>query len=197
MAPSTPLTANSDPLHSLLGTQRNLNTAIAGLSARSNSHEGRSRLRHKCTCRLPAPGSAAHIRSKYVLFHNSSCLLHAPGKRTMNLLMKRTMCNRLLRLSVLASLQITIGTGGFSISPKLEFRPVVPEDSLAFILLRSVGSRLKQGSNTYVIRDANRRLFELFREGEASPSDTLADGTTILHVSNNRCLIITVIKPRS
>ncbi|KAL5050683.1 hypothetical protein BDW71DRAFT_215902 [Aspergillus fruticulosus] len=158
MAPSTPLIANSDLLQSLLSTQQNLDTAIA------------------------APGSAAHIRSKYVLFHNNGCLLHAPGRRTINLLIKRTMCNRLLRFSVLASLQITIGTGGFAIRPQLEFRPVVPEDSPAFILLQSVKPRFKEGSNRSVIRDVNRRLFELFREGEASPLDTLADGRTILHV---------------
>jgi hypothetical protein len=119
MAPSTPLIANSALLQSLLSTQRNLDTAITGLSARSNSHEGWSRLRHKCTCRLPAPGSAAHIRSKYVLFINNGCLLHAPGRRTLNLMMKRTMCNRLLRFSVLASLQMTVGTGGSPSAPKL------------------------------------------------------------------------------
>ncbi|KAL4793923.1 hypothetical protein BDV19DRAFT_206779 [Aspergillus venezuelensis] len=114
MAPSTPLIANSDLLQSLFSTQQSLDTAIAGLSARSNSHEGRSRLRHKCTCYLSAPGSAAHIRSKYVLFRNNGCLLHAPGRRTINLLVKRTVCNRLLRFSVLASLQITTGAGGFA-----------------------------------------------------------------------------------
>ncbi|KAL4782869.1 hypothetical protein BJX76DRAFT_368788 [Aspergillus varians] len=157
MAPSTPLIADSDLLQSLLSTQQNLDTAIT------------------------APGSAAHIRSRCVLFHNNGCLLHAPGRMTINLLMKRTLCNRLLRFSVLASLQITIGAGGFAISPKLEFRPVVPEDSPAFILLRSV-RRFKEGSNRSFIQDANRRLFELFREGKASPSDTLADGSTILHI---------------
>ncbi|OJJ04023.1 hypothetical protein ASPVEDRAFT_73591 [Aspergillus versicolor CBS 583.65] len=158
MAPSTSLIADSDLLQSLLSKQQNLDTAIA------------------------APGSAAHIRRRHVLFHNNGCLLHAPGKRTINLLMKRTLCNRLLRFSVLASLQITIGAGGFAISPKLEFRPVVPEDSPIFILLRSVRLRFKEDSNRSLIRDANRRLFELFREGKASPSDTLADGSTILHI---------------
>ncbi|KAL4973670.1 hypothetical protein BDW66DRAFT_168434 [Aspergillus desertorum] len=162
MAPSTPLIANSDLVQSLLGTQRNSDTAIA------------------------APGSAAHIRRQYVLFHKSGCLLHAPGRRTINLVMKRTICNCLLGFSVLASLQITTGTGGFTISPKLVFRPVVPEDSPAFILLRSVRPRFKEDSNRSVIRNVNRRLFELFREGKASPSDTLADGRTILHVAWRR-----------
>ncbi|KAL2871597.1 uncharacterized protein BJX67DRAFT_389133 [Aspergillus lucknowensis] len=158
MAPSTPLSADSDLLQSLLSTNQNLDTAIA------------------------APGSAAHFRSRYVLFHNNGCLIHAPGRRTINLLMKRTLCNRLLRFSVLASLQITIGAGGFAISPKLEFRPVVPEDSPAFSLLRSVRLRFKEGSNRSLIQDANRMLFELFHGGKASPSDTLADGSTILHI---------------
>lgn len=183
MAPSTLPIANSDLLQSLLGTQQNLDTAITALPARNNSHEGRSRLRHKCTCRLPAPGSAAHIQRKHLLFHNNGCLLHAPGRRTINLLMRRTICSRLLRFSVTASLQITVGTGGFAINPKLEFCPVVPKNSAAFTLLLGVEESFKTGFNRSGIHDTKRRLFELFYEGEASPLDTLADGRTILHVS--------------
>ncbi|KAL4808112.1 hypothetical protein BDV18DRAFT_96177 [Aspergillus unguis] len=182
MALSTPLIANSHPLQSLASMQENCDVAIAGSSAQGTSHEGRSRRRHQCTCRLRPPGSTAYIGWRYVLFHHNGCLLHAPGRRTTNLLIKRTFFNRLFGFSVLASIQITTGAGGFAISPKLEFRPVVPDDSPAFILLRSVKRRFKQGPKRSLIQDANRRLFELFREGKASPSDTLADGSTILHV---------------
>ncbi|KAL4738832.1 hypothetical protein BDV11DRAFT_215708 [Aspergillus similis] len=164
IASSTPLIPNSDLLQSLLGTQRNLETAMTDSSTRGT------------------PGSATHSRSKYALFHNNGCLLHAPGARTINLLMRRTICNRLLRFSVSASLQITVGTGGFAISPKLAFRPVVPEDSPAFTLLLDVEASFRSGVNRSAIRDTSRRLFELFREGKSSPSDTLADGRTILHI---------------
>jgi hypothetical protein len=85
---------------------------------------------------------------------------------------------------VLASLQIAIGAGGLIISPKLEFQPVVPYDSPAFTLLRTVEASFKLGFNESVIQDTQKMLFELFREGKASPSDTLPNGQTILHVGN-------------
>jgi hypothetical protein len=36
-----------------------------------------------------------------------------------------------------------------------------------------------------VIKDAQKAIFEAFREGKASKSDALPDGNTILHVSVN------------
>lgn len=102
--------------------------------------------------------------------------------------MKRKICNRLFGFSVLACLQITFGAGGLAISPKLEFQPVVSKDSPAFTLLRSAEQSFNLGFNKSVIQDTHKMLFELFREGKASPSDTLPNGETILHVSNSLSL---------
>lgn len=185
IASGTQLISNPGFLQSQLDTQQDLDTGLKGLSTIVYSRETRPRMRCKCPCRYPTPASAAYIESKYALSHRNGCPLHESGSRTISFVMNRTICNRLLRFSVLASLQITAGAGGLAISPKLEFRPVVPEDSPAFTLLRGVEASFKSGFNRSVIQDTNKRLFELFREGKASPSDTLPNGETILHVSNN------------
>jgi hypothetical protein len=74
---------------------------------------------------------------------------------------------------------MTNGAGGFSISPKLHFRAVVPKDSPAFKLLDKYSHfMVEQGE----IRRTHQALFELFHAGRASPTDTLENGDTLLHV---------------
>jgi hypothetical protein len=78
---------------------------------------------------------------------------------------------------------MTHGAGGFSISPKLHFRAVVPKDSPAFKLVGKYGRHhrylhMEKGE----IRRTHQALFELFRAGRASPTDTLENGDTLLHV---------------
>ncbi|PLN78681.1 hypothetical protein BDW42DRAFT_201995 [Aspergillus taichungensis] len=153
VASGTQLISNPGFFQSLLDTQQNLDTDL----------------------------KAAYNESKDALSHEKSCPFHKSGKRIVSLVVKRTICNRLIRFSMLASLHVTVGAGGLAVSPKLEFRPVVPKDSPAFTLLRDVEARLKSDHNRSVIQDTNKRLFELFREGKASPLDTLPDGNTILH----------------
>lgn len=190
VASGTQIISNPGFFHSLLDTQQKLDTGLNGLSTRVYSHESRPRMRSKCRCRYLTPTSAAYIESKDALSHEKSCPFHESGKRIINLVVKRTICNRLLRFSVLASFRVTVGARGLAISPKLKFRPVVPEDSPAFTLLQDVEARLKSDCNSSVIQDTSKRLFELFRDGKASPSDTLPNGKTILHVSQGLCLYV-------
>jgi hypothetical protein len=104
-------------------------------------------------------------------------------KKVTSLIYRHTVCNRLLRYTLIASLTVTKSTGRCLISPNLQFRAVVPETSPAFSLINDTTARLKWGKNyQFLIRDTRTALFELFYTRKASLSDTLSDGTTIMHV---------------
>lgn len=89
-----------------------------------------------------------------------------------------------LSCSVRFSLQATRGAGGFSISPTLTVRGVVRPDSPAFSVLermKTFAGSLEQGEQDAmsVIRD----LRIVFDRGEASPTEVLPNGDTLMHVS--------------
>lgn len=104
-------------------------------------------------------------------------------KKLLSLHARQTFCNRILRFSASVSLEITTGAGGLAISPKLEFHAIVQRDSPAFQLLWDALEDLGlQPDASITIQKTHRKLFELFDERRALPSDTTADGHTILHV---------------
>jgi hypothetical protein len=105
------------------------------------------------------------------------------AQKVMSLIYRHTVCNRFLRYTVTASLTVTKSAGVCSITPNLQFRATVPNTSPAFSLIRATGRRLGRGENHHsLIRDTRIALFELFYTGKASLSDTLEDGSTIMHV---------------
>lgn len=75
------------------------------------------------------------------------------------------------------------GAGGFSISPKLEFRASVPINSAVFPALSSAEKSLKSQDISTVIEDAQRALLEAFCGGKPLKSDALGNGDTILLVN--------------
>jgi hypothetical protein len=109
-----------------------------------------------------------------------------PSKRQsrdiLSLVHRHTVCNRFLRYSVTASITVTRGAGGFAINPSLQFRRVVAWDSPAFGLLRKVHIGWSDPTRPSVIQDTHRALFALFEARLASPTDTLENGETLLHV---------------
>ncbi|GAB1195919.1 hypothetical protein APSETT444_005184 [Aspergillus pseudonomiae] len=95
-------------------------------------------------------------------------------------------------------MDITSGAGGFSISPKLEFHAIVTEDSPSFTFIRhlilscfgqSLGMEApvadSQTLAQYLDMEASvaysQTLAQMVQDGAASPSDTLANGMTLLH----------------
>ncbi|OKP09296.1 hypothetical protein PENSUB_5382 [Penicillium subrubescens] len=100
----------------------------------------------------------------------------------MTLLHRRILCRWALRISLEASFSSINGAGGFSISPKFEFRAIVPIHSEVSSALSGAEKSLKSRDVSAVIKDAQRALFEAFRGGKASKSDALGNGDTILHV---------------
>ncbi|KAL2847083.1 hypothetical protein BJX68DRAFT_268382 [Aspergillus pseudodeflectus] len=104
------------------------------------------------------------------------------AKKVLSLIYRHTVCNRFLKYTLTASLTVTKSAGGCSISPNLQFRAIVPNDSPAFSLIQATMERLKLGDcNQSIIRDTRTALFELFYTGKASLSDTLENGDTIMH----------------
>lgn len=80
----------------------------------------------------------------------------------------------------------TRGTGGLAISPQLTLRAVVPDDSPAFRLLRSMSFFGHDAQFPNLKDRAEWVLYQLnllFDNGEASPMDVTQDGETLLHVS--------------
>ncbi|KAL3451420.1 hypothetical protein BJX65DRAFT_219815 [Aspergillus insuetus] len=103
-------------------------------------------------------------------------------KKVISLVYRHAVCNRFLRYTVRASLTVTRSVGGYSISPSLQFRAIVPIDLPAFSLLMTTIYRLKQGGNNQpIIRDTRTDLFKMFDSGKASLYDTLQSGDTIMH----------------
>jgi len=103
----------------------------------------------------------------------------------MILLHRQIFCRWALRISLETSFSSTVGAGGFSISPKLEFRAIVPLNSEIFSALYDAEKSFKSQDVSTVIQNTRKALFEAFREGKASKSDALRSGDTILHVSIN------------
>lgn len=90
-----------------------------------------------------------------------------------------------MRISLEASFSSTRGAGGFSISPRLEFRAIVPTNSEIFLALSRAEKNLKSQDASAIIKDTQKALFEIIRGGKASISDALGNGDTILHVSKD------------
>ncbi|KAL3458404.1 hypothetical protein BJX64DRAFT_266727 [Aspergillus heterothallicus] len=116
--------------------------------------------------------------------HKPWCTARSQSREREILLLsvRRAVCNKLLRFSVAVSLSVTKGAGGLSISPTLQFRAVVPDNSPAFKLLSNASPKFWLPQDMRLIRKTHHDLFQLFEKGLASPSDTLQNGDTLLHV---------------
>ncbi|KAL9130116.1 MAG: hypothetical protein Q9175_007111 [Cornicularia normoerica] len=122
--------------------------------------------------------------------HSVTCPLYIGIKATTTVGLKMAYYGRLLANTVRATVSVTAGAGGFSISPCLKFRALVPGDSPAFNLLNServmyrFGSRPLSQTNEICkyFESALQQLYELFTDGAASPTDMDEDGRTLLHV---------------
>ena len=125
--------------------------------------------------------------------HGRNCPFYRPSQKTNEVGVHFSYCGLWLARAVRASLAITTGAGGFSISPDVSFSPVVPSDSPAFTLLRrsfpnfTLLRRSSPDRSTAIdlhqhFEKQVRQLELLFRDGKASPYDLDQDGNTILHV---------------
>ncbi|KAJ5750952.1 hypothetical protein N7533_007980 [Penicillium manginii] len=138
----------------------------------------RNRGRKKCSCRTTYFWGERNAG----LASTSGCELHTESKNVVDILYRRIFCRWALRVSLEISYSSTFGAGGFSISPKLEFRAIVPKESQIFICLHTAEESLKSRDVSTVIQNTYNALIEAFCAGEASMTDTLQSGDGILHI---------------
>ncbi|KAL4948590.1 hypothetical protein BDW69DRAFT_90646 [Aspergillus filifer] len=135
-----------------------------------------------CTCRNQSWRSETFSFSVFTT-HQRSCPLHMRQQQTTVASINYAFCNRVLGLSVMFTMTLRRGAGAMSISPTLKVHPVVSDHSPAFQLLNKTHLNLKGRATPEVVDLARDSLINLFRNGEASPTDRLADGTTLLHAA--------------
>ena len=122
--------------------------------------------------------------------HHPTCYLFASSSSTAVAKFCVKTCGLLLSGAIEASISITRGAGGFSISPGLRCAHVVPTNNPAFELV----GRLKEvfwpytwrkidiGEVELSLKTAIQDLARLFHDGKASPYDVDLQGNTLLHV---------------
>lgn len=137
---------------------------------------------NRCTCPYRS-------RSTFVPWETSMaasqrvCPFHKNDQKLVLFSKRWIINNRILKFSVSASLTIRKAAEGVSISPNLQFRPVVASESPVFCLLRETETNLKSRMAGIELERAQRKLLRIFMNGEGSYLDTLPNGNTILHVS--------------
>jgi hypothetical protein len=144
-----------------------------------------------CSCKGRTRTSESHVSSGYLSAfwsrktqHLPYCPLYSRAERIDTLGAKYTYCSKALGNSIAIAISITRGAGGFAISPWLQFRAVVSEDSPAFALLDPESAFRPLGKDIETCADLIlKQMYKLFQEGKASPTDVLTDGRTLLHVS--------------
>ena len=122
--------------------------------------------------------------------HSTGCPLYIRTEATTTVGFKMTYYGKLLANTVRATISITSGAGGFSISPCLNFRALVSNCSPAFQLLdpdtldtrfiSTPPSRTNEVCEYF--ESALQQLYELFQDKVASPTDINEDGDTLLTV---------------
>jgi len=143
-----------------------------------------------CSCKGQTRTSESHVSSGYLSAfwsrktqHLPYCPLYARAERTDTLGAKYTYCSKAIGNSISVATSITRGAGGFAISPWLQFRAVVSENSPAFALLSHQSAYKTPGNDAEKFADVIlEQMYQLFQDGKASPTDVLTDGRTLLHV---------------
>lgn len=182
-------------------------SSILEQNASARNHSAPSLLRHRgfsinrstrCSCRPStysfklngAPGFqkcrqdwGAMLNTSSVN-HRKECPLSGYSKSENLLKIRLWYCGRILAQVVEASIHLTRGAGGFSISPNLSFRCVVPSDSVAFKLVKEMMGQFHcHGEQQQILDDGIEALTRLFQGGKASPRDVDVNGNSLLHVN--------------
>lgn len=145
-----------------------------------------------CTCYLRQTSTAQWmVGSNFQLFtnavgtHSRSCPLFKGSWQNYTVGFKYVHSAALLALE--ASFTISRGAGGFSVSPFLQVRGLVHDDSPAFKLVEACMenlSLLKDEKCDANVTDSLQQLRSLFDQGKATPGDVDSQGHTLFHVSH-------------
>lgn len=89
---------------------------------------------------------------------------------------KFDICSQWLGSSLKIVMSMTTGAGGLSISPQLNFRAIVSSDSPAFKLVNRIRNYSLELYQSGGIDFIWQKLYQLFCQGKAAPSDVTPDG---------------------
>lgn len=169
----------------------------------SNFSRFRRQLRTpRCSCRpstafkaLSAPRLRGSTRSLNAWFslssfkHCQDCPLYATSERRHSIGINLSYCGLILAKAAQASISITRGAGGFSISPTLTFGPVVPSSSAVFSVF-DFGHWDSVTDTQQRLKAFVKKSRQLFQDGKASPFDVDEDGNSLLHVNMSLLLVM-------
>ena len=151
--------------------------------------------RNRCTCTTHLKGAKnlPVIRSKFSFWHETSshsatCLFRYRDRRIQTFGLGLRVCCFILSRTIQATLTVTQGAGGCSISSALKYRAIVPDNSPAFKIVYSAGLEFARGVDDVQglqrrIENILQELKKLFRDGKAAPTDICQNEGTLLHVS--------------
>lgn len=155
----------------------------------------RIKRRQGCSCKIKPKsshfGMAKNRKWKFTLETESisqhhTCPFFANSASAIVAKFRMRTCGTLLAGAIEASISVTKGAGGLSISPVFRCTRVVPLDNLAFQFLGvriDENLRLRSTSELETFLDFIIDELELsFRSGKASPYDVDLEGNTLLHV---------------
>lgn len=164
------------------------------------STDGRKKRRQRCSCKLRLNstqtsyfGMTSYSKWKLIfetqsMSHHPTCHLFAssPSTTVARFCIKR--CGAFLAGALEASISITRGAGGLSLSPNLRCARLVSRDSPAFKLVDHLDWEFNVlppkdiGELEALVDISIHGLALLFRDGKASPYDVDLEGRTLLHV---------------
>ena len=160
------------------------------------STDGRKRRRQRCSCKLYPEssyfGMTSYRKWKFIfetqsMSHHPTCHLFASSPSTTVARFRIKRCGAFLAGALEASISITRGAGGSSISPNLRCARLVSWDSPAFKLVRDLEMQFYPPPEDMGKLEASldmriHGLALLFHNGKASPYDVDLEGSTLLHV---------------
>ena len=118
--------------------------------------------------------------------HHRACPMYSSAPAFATARFSIGICGAILNRAVEASISMTRGAGGFSISPKLHCARVVSYGCKAFNLVNLYEDEITPISNfgdwEGFLRGRTQELERLFREGQATSYDVDLQGKTLLHV---------------
>jgi hypothetical protein len=115
--------------------------------------------------------------------HHQACPRYGEFAQEKILSLYLSYCGLFLAAAIKATLSITRGAGGFSISPSLRYTRIVPSDSPSFALLNINLDNFETAKEMQACFDTCiRQLSRLYSERKALPYDVDQYGDTVLHV---------------
>ena len=120
--------------------------------------------------------------------HCNSCPFRFDSSKSMMIGFRHFYSGRFLAHTIRGMVTFTTGEGGYSISPQLNFRALVPNESPAFKLLAKenlssfINGPLPESLGEY-FENTLQSLYQLFENKKASPTDINASGETLLSVN--------------